>query len=134
MRLLANLTDTPALVLGRPLGILSRDRLGAALSGDLAAIPPDHRNHVRMFGHSTVQHPITGPVSLDRQILASVDEQAVVLITAPPGSADHAALRQPDSWAMERSLLPSQPQAAQDVIRVGLCERRRGTKNQRWAI
>ncbi|MER7428784.1 hypothetical protein ABT362_38945 [Nonomuraea rubra] len=63
------------------------------------------------FGHSTVHHPITGPVSLGWHILTSVDEQSIVLITAPPGSADHAALRQLDPWAVEQSLRPRHPQA-----------------------
>lgn len=48
-RLLANLVDTPALVLGRYLDILAWNRLAAALLGDLAAIEPAHRNYVRMI-------------------------------------------------------------------------------------
>ncbi|MGN9843594.1 helix-turn-helix transcriptional regulator [Nonomuraea sp. H19] len=48
-RLLANLVDTPALVLGRYLDILAWNRLGAALLGDLAAMKPAHRNYVRMI-------------------------------------------------------------------------------------
>ncbi|MEV0381757.1 helix-turn-helix transcriptional regulator [Nonomuraea sp. NPDC050643] len=48
-RLLANLIDTPALVLGRYLDILAWNRLAAALLGDLAAMPPRHRNYVRMI-------------------------------------------------------------------------------------
>lgn len=47
-RLLANLVDTPALVLGRYLDILAWNRLCAALMGDLAAMNPAHRNYVRM--------------------------------------------------------------------------------------
>ncbi|WP_063765302.1 helix-turn-helix transcriptional regulator [Nonomuraea candida] len=176
VRLLANVADTPALVLGRYLDILAWNRLGAALLGDLAAVPPAHRNYVRMvfldehvralqtdwparareavsslrmaagafpdqprlqelvselcgcdddfrtwwsqhlvtlnpFGHSTVRHPVTGPLSVDWQVLTSVDdhEQAIVLITAPPGGSDHAALRRLDAWAAKRSLRPSHP-------------------------
>ncbi|MFI7707150.1 helix-turn-helix transcriptional regulator [Nonomuraea sp. NPDC049480] len=48
-RLLANLVDTPALVLGRYLDILAWNRLCAALMGDLAAMNPAHRNYVRMI-------------------------------------------------------------------------------------
>jgi transcriptional regulator with XRE-family HTH domain len=48
-RLLANLIDTPALVLGRYLDILAWNRLGAALLGDLATLPAHHRNYVRMI-------------------------------------------------------------------------------------
>ncbi len=48
-RLLANLVDTPALVLGRYLDILAWNRLGTALLGDLAAMRPAHRNYVRMI-------------------------------------------------------------------------------------
>ncbi|RVX44540.1 helix-turn-helix protein [Nonomuraea polychroma] len=47
-RLLINLVDTPALVLGRYLDILAWNRLGTALLGDLAATKPAHRNYVRM--------------------------------------------------------------------------------------
>ncbi|MEW9552660.1 helix-turn-helix domain-containing protein [Nonomuraea sp. NPDC050783] len=176
LRLLANLVDTPALVLGRYLDILAWNRLGAALLGDLAALPPEHRNYVRMifldphvramqtdwparareavsslrmaagayqdqsrlqelvgelsvhdldfrtwwgqhlvtvlpFGHSQVHHPAAGTFSLDWQALASVDdqEQIIVLVTAPAGGPDHAALRRLASWAGEQDLRPSHP-------------------------
>ncbi|MGI5292834.1 helix-turn-helix domain-containing protein [Nonomuraea polychroma] len=177
-RLLANLVDTPAVVFGRYLDILAWNRLGAALLGDLAAMPPKHRNYVRMiflddhvrflqgddwqaraqeavsslrmaagaypdqprlqelvgelsvrdddfrawwsqhlvtvhsFGHSRVQHPIVGEFSLDWQALTSVDdqEQIIVLITAPPGGPDHAAIKRLNSWALGQGLQPSHPQ------------------------
>ncbi|TDD12075.1 XRE family transcriptional regulator [Nonomuraea deserti] len=176
LRLLANLVDTAALVLGRYLDILAWNQLGAALLGDLSALPPKHRNYVRMifidphvramqadwparareavsslrmaadaypnqsrlqelvgelslhdhdfrtwwsqhlvtvhpFGHSQVDHPIVGPFNLDWQALTSVDdrEQVIVLITAPPGSPDHAAIRRLASWARRRCLQPSHP-------------------------
>jgi transcriptional regulator with XRE-family HTH domain len=175
-RLLANLIDTPALVFGRYLDILAWNRLAAALLGDLAALPPGHRNYVRMifldphvralqadwparareavsslrmaagaypdqprlqelvgelsvrdtdfrtwwsqhlvtlhpFGHSTACHPIAGRFDLDWQVLTSVDdhEQAIVLITTPPGSPGHTALQRLDSWAREQALQPSHP-------------------------
>ncbi|MGI5290450.1 helix-turn-helix domain-containing protein [Nonomuraea polychroma] len=177
-RLLANVIDTPAVVFGRYLDILAWNRLGAALLGDLAAMPPKHRNYVRMiflddhvrflqgddwqaraqeavsslrmaagacpdqprlqelvgelsvrdhdfrawwsqhlvtvhtFGHSRVQHPIVGEFSLDWQALTSVDdqEQIIVLITAPPGGPDHAAIKRLNSWALRQGLQPSHPQ------------------------
>ncbi|MGW0803307.1 helix-turn-helix domain-containing protein [Nonomuraea sp. NPDC002799] len=176
VRLLANLVDTPALVLGRYMDVLAWNQLAAALLGDLAALPPKHRNYVRMifldaqvramqsdwparareavsslrmaagaypdqsrlhelvgelsvhdddfrtwwsqhlvtvqpFGHNHVHHPIAGPFNLDWQALTSVDdqEQIVVLITAPPGSPDHAALRRLAAWGRRQRLRPSHP-------------------------
>ncbi|MFC4111883.1 helix-turn-helix domain-containing protein [Nonomuraea zeae] len=176
LRLLANLVDTPALVLGRYLDILAWNQLAAALLGDLAALPPGHRNYVRMifldpyvramqanwrvrareavsslrmaagaypdqarlhelvgdlsahdddfrtwwsqhlvtvqpFGHNQLHHPIAGPFNLDWQALTSLDdqEQLIVLITAPPGSPDHAAIQRLATWARRQGLQPSHP-------------------------
>ncbi|MCX4095573.1 helix-turn-helix transcriptional regulator [Nocardia sp. alder85J] len=47
-RLLDQLTDTPALVLGRRLDILAWNSLAAALLIDFAAIPARRRNYVRL--------------------------------------------------------------------------------------
>lgn len=172
-RLLANLADTPALVLGRHLDILAWNRLAAALLGDLAAMEPRHRNYVRMtfldphvralqvdweprakevvsalrmsagvhcghprlqeivgelsvrdeqfrtwwaehlvtmrtFGRSRLNHPVAGRFSLDWQILlrAENEEQAIVLMSAPPGTPDHAAVRALEAWGRREGLRP----------------------------
>lgn len=47
-RLLDDLGSTPALVLGRRMDILAWNRLASALITDFAAIPPKHRNYVRL--------------------------------------------------------------------------------------
>ncbi|MEW1722575.1 helix-turn-helix transcriptional regulator [Streptomyces sp. NPDC093109] len=47
-RLLDNLTDTPALILGRRMDILAWNSLAAALMTDFSRIPEEHRNSVRM--------------------------------------------------------------------------------------
>lgn len=47
-RLLEELTEIPALVLGRRMDILAWNPLAAALITDFAAIPEDHRNYVRI--------------------------------------------------------------------------------------
>ncbi|RMI28849.1 helix-turn-helix transcriptional regulator [Nocardia stercoris] len=48
-RLLDQLTDTPALVLGRRLDILAWNRLAAALLTDFSAVPARQRNYVRLI-------------------------------------------------------------------------------------
>lgn len=170
-RLLANLVDTPAVVFGRYLDIIAWNRLAVALLGDLAAMPPLHRNYVRMTfldphvrgmlvdwkeraqesvsalrlaagvdceqprlrelvaelsacdqdfrtwwaqhlvtmrtsGHSRLNHPVAGRFSVDWQVLTSVEDpaQAIVLMSAPAGTPDHAAIRALDSWADGRGL------------------------------
>ncbi|MEU6724064.1 helix-turn-helix transcriptional regulator [Nonomuraea wenchangensis] len=174
VRLLTNLVDTPALVLGRYQDILAWNRLAAALLGDLAAMPPAHRNYVRLifldpqvramqddwsarareavsslrmaagtypgqprlqelvgellrrdddfrawwnqhlvtmhpFGQNRVHHPVAGSFDLDWQALTTVDdqEQVIILVTAPPGSPGHFALRRLASWAQRQALQPS---------------------------
>ncbi len=47
-RLLDNLADTPALVLGRRMDILAWNSLAAALMTDFSQIPEEHRNSVRL--------------------------------------------------------------------------------------
>ncbi|MFJ2173014.1 helix-turn-helix domain-containing protein [Streptomyces sp. NPDC101062] len=47
-RLLDNLTDTPALILGRRMDILAWNSLAAALMTDFSRIPEEHRNSVRL--------------------------------------------------------------------------------------
>lgn len=47
-RLLDNLTDIPALVLGRCMDILAWNPLAAALMTDFSQIPEEHRNSVRL--------------------------------------------------------------------------------------
>ncbi|WP_155386163.1 helix-turn-helix domain-containing protein [Catellatospora paridis] len=46
--LLDNLVDTPALVLGRHLDVLAWNPLAAALITDFGALPPEHRNYIRL--------------------------------------------------------------------------------------
>ncbi|WP_420036454.1 helix-turn-helix domain-containing protein [Streptomyces sp. cg28] len=48
-RLLAQLTETPALVLGRRLDVLAWNRAAVALYTDFAAIPAAHRNYLRLM-------------------------------------------------------------------------------------
>ncbi|MFF8566968.1 helix-turn-helix domain-containing protein [Streptomyces albidoflavus] len=48
-RLLAELTHTPALILGRRLDILDWNPMGAALLTDFSALPEKHRNYVRLI-------------------------------------------------------------------------------------
>ncbi|WP_410569100.1 helix-turn-helix domain-containing protein [Amycolatopsis sp. cmx-4-61] len=48
-RLLAQLTGTPALVLGKRLDILAWNQAAAALFTDFEAIPPDERNYLRLL-------------------------------------------------------------------------------------
>lgn len=48
-RLLEQLTDTPAMVLGRRLDILGWNRSAAALFVDFERIPAQHRNYVRLL-------------------------------------------------------------------------------------
>ncbi|MDR8408421.1 helix-turn-helix transcriptional regulator [Nonomuraea sp. 3-1Str] len=170
-RLLANLADTPALVMGRYFDILAWNRLAAALLGDLAAMEPRHRNYVRMTfldphvramlvdwreraqeavsalrlaagvacdaprlrelvgelslrdqdfrtwwtqhlvttrtsGSSRLDHPVAGRFSVDWQVLTCVDDgaQAIVLMSAPAGGPDHAAIRTLDAWAERQGL------------------------------
>ncbi|MDF2705457.1 MAG: hypothetical protein K0R62_1109 [Nonomuraea muscovyensis] len=170
-RLLANLVDTPALVLGRYLDILAWNRLATALLGDLAAMRPQHRNYARMTfldphvrslfvdwkeraqetvsalrlaagadcarprlqelvgelsvrdldfrtwwaqhlvtmrtsGSSRLDHPVAGRFSVDWQVLTGVEDQtqAVVLMSAPAGTPDHAAIRKLDVWADRQGL------------------------------
>ncbi|MET7518768.1 helix-turn-helix domain-containing protein [Streptomyces sp. NPDC005480] len=55
-RLLAQLTETPALVLGRRLDVLAWNRAAVALYTDFAAIPAASRNYLRlMFTDSVVR-------------------------------------------------------------------------------
>ncbi|WP_344581508.1 helix-turn-helix transcriptional regulator [Nonomuraea roseoviolacea] len=170
-RLLANLTDTAALVLSRYFDILAWNRLAVALLGDLAAMEPRHRNYVwmtfldphvrsmlvdwreraqeavsalrlaagvacdaprlrelvgelsardpdfrtwwvqhlvtmRTSGSSRLDHPVAGRFSVDWQVLTCADdgEQAIVLMSAPAGGPDHAAIRGLDAWAEAHGL------------------------------
>ncbi|MHB9756433.1 helix-turn-helix domain-containing protein [Streptomyces sp. BYX5S] len=48
-RLLAQLTETPALVLGRRLDVLAWNRSAVALYTDFAAIPAERRNYLRLM-------------------------------------------------------------------------------------
>ncbi|MBB5137139.1 transcriptional regulator with XRE-family HTH domain [Thermocatellispora tengchongensis] len=68
LRLLDNLVDTPALVMGRYLDILAWNRLGSALMGDLEAIEPRQRNYVRMI----FLHPHTRALMVDWREQAQV--------------------------------------------------------------
>ncbi|HEX4812301.1 MAG TPA: helix-turn-helix transcriptional regulator [Nonomuraea sp.] len=70
-----------------------------------------HLVTVHPFGHSEVHHPIAGHFSLDWQALTSVDdqEQIIVLVTAPFGGPDHAALQRLAAWARRQRLPPSHP-------------------------
>ncbi|WP_338692901.1 helix-turn-helix domain-containing protein [Streptomyces sp. Q6] len=55
-RLLAQLTQTPALVLGRRLDVLAWNVSAVALYTDFAAIPVAHRNYLRlMFSHPAIR-------------------------------------------------------------------------------
>jgi transcriptional regulator with XRE-family HTH domain len=55
-RLLAQLTQTPAIVLGRRMDILAWNHSAAALYTDFALLPPGHRNYVRLlFTHAAVR-------------------------------------------------------------------------------
>ncbi|MYW62516.1 helix-turn-helix domain-containing protein [Streptomyces sp. SID8379] len=55
-RLLAQLTETPALVLGRRLDILAWNRSAVALYTDFAAIPAARRNYLRLvFTHPAIR-------------------------------------------------------------------------------
>ncbi|WP_372346713.1 helix-turn-helix domain-containing protein [Streptomyces sp. KL116D] len=49
LRLLTQLTETPALVLGRRLDVLAWNRSAVALYTDFAAIPADRRNYLRLL-------------------------------------------------------------------------------------
>ncbi|MFT3660789.1 MAG: helix-turn-helix transcriptional regulator [Gordonia sp. (in: high G+C Gram-positive bacteria)] len=49
MRLMDQLTDTPALILGRYLDILAWNRLASTLLVDFDALPADQRNYVRLM-------------------------------------------------------------------------------------
>ncbi|MEV5892564.1 helix-turn-helix domain-containing protein [Nonomuraea fuscirosea] len=70
-----------------------------------------HLVTLNSFGHSAVRHPAVGRFSLDWQVLTSVDdqEQAIVLMTTPPGGPDHAAIQRLDLWAADQDLQPSHP-------------------------
>ncbi|WP_460306412.1 helix-turn-helix domain-containing protein [Actinocorallia aurea] len=55
-RLLDQLTETPALVLGRRLDVLAWNAAASALYTDFAALPPDRRNYLRLlFTHPDVR-------------------------------------------------------------------------------
>ena len=55
-RLLDQLTETPAIVLGRHMNILAWNEIAAALYTDFAAIPVRHRNYVRLlFTHPAMR-------------------------------------------------------------------------------
>ncbi|MFD0474859.1 hypothetical protein ACFQ0B_46400 [Nonomuraea thailandensis] len=103
------------------------NRLGAALLGDLAALPPQHRNYVRMLfldphvralqddWSARAREAVSslrmaaGTFDLDWQALANVEdhEQIIALITTHPDSPDHAAIRRLASWASKQGLQPS---------------------------
>lgn len=48
-RLLDNLTDTPAIVMGRRMDVLAWNALAAAMMVDFGAVPDKHRNYVRLL-------------------------------------------------------------------------------------
>jgi transcriptional regulator with XRE-family HTH domain len=58
LRLLAQLTDTPAIVFGPRLDILAWNPLAAALLCDFAAVPEKERNYVRMVFTDSVMREI----------------------------------------------------------------------------
>jgi|UPI00083059C8 transcriptional regulator with XRE-family HTH domain len=172
-RLLANLADTPGLVLGRHLDILSWNRLGSALFADLGARDARHRNYVRMvfldphtrsllcdwerhardavahlrmsagatagrgrarleelvgelsvrdadfatwwgqhivaatgFRTFRLDHPVVGRFELDWHALTAIEADGPVLslLSAAPGTPDHAAVRRLDAWAEEQGI------------------------------
>ncbi|MCX4679133.1 helix-turn-helix transcriptional regulator [Streptomyces sp. NBC_01433] len=165
-RLLDNLTDTPAMVLGRYMSVLAWNPLAAALYTDFSALPPAERNLMRLtfldprvralyadwetsarqcvafvrmeaahaaqarelqilvgelslrdedfrrwwashdvarktIGTKRYHHPVVGDLTLDWQILTCPHDpdQAVMLMTAPPGTSSHQGLRLLASWA-----------------------------------
>lgn len=119
-RLLADLTLTPAIVMGRRMDVLAWNDLAAAMTIDFGQVPPKQRNYVTSLvgelsvqdpqfsqwwaarnvaslstGTKTLVHPTAGELVLDWDTLveaADADQQLVVW-TAEPGSATYEALR-----------------------------------------
>ncbi|MFC9761755.1 helix-turn-helix transcriptional regulator [Rhodococcus jostii] len=167
--LLENLTNAPALVLGRHMQVLAWNALAAALYTDFSALPSADRNMLRLtfldphirdlyvdwedsarecvafirmdtahaptdpdlqalvgelsvhdkdfsrwwvshnvahktFGTKRFRHPVAGEITLDWQMLTCPHDpqQSIMIMTAPPGSRSHQALRFLASWATEQ--------------------------------
>ncbi|RJL35871.1 helix-turn-helix domain-containing protein [Bailinhaonella thermotolerans] len=97
------------------------------LVGELSARDADFRTwwsqhlvNLHPFGHTRLHHPAAGTFDVDWQALTSIDEQeqAIVLITAPAGGPDHAAIRRLSEWADRQNLSPSHPAAVAEDERV----------------
>ena len=181
--LLDNVTDSPAMVLGRHMSVLAWNSLAAALYTDFSALPPAERNLLRLtfldphirslytdweasarqcvafvrmeaphssqatgapgthrrtlpagrglrrwwashdvahktFGTKRYRHPVAGNLTLDWQILTCPHDpdQAVMIMTAPPGTPSHQALRLLASWAATPAEPDSRLQEAEAEI------------------
>ncbi|MGP3957991.1 helix-turn-helix domain-containing protein [Nonomuraea sp. 3N208] len=83
------------------------------LVAELSARDPNFRTWweqhlitMRPFGRCRLRHPVVGQFEVDWHALNSPDntEQAIVLMSAPPGGTDHAAIRALDAWAKQQRL------------------------------
>lgn len=117
-RLLDQLTQTPAIVLGRRLDILAWNASAAALYTDFARIPARRRNYVRLLFtdpvfrglHAEWDHdarivvaPLVGDLTLDCDTWDSPDRsgQRRMVLTAEPGTPSCERLRILSSWNAE---------------------------------
>lgn len=71
----------------------------------------------KTFGTKRYHHPVAGDLTLDWQILTCPHDpdQCVMVMTAPPGTPSHEALRFLASWAATSAEPDSRPQEAEAI-------------------
>jgi transcriptional regulator with XRE-family HTH domain len=86
----------------------------AEVVGDLSVHDADFRTwwaernvDTQMSGTKSLRHPVAGTFTLDWQLLSSPqDGQSMLVMTAPPGTRSHEALRFLTGWAEPSSTSP----------------------------
>jgi transcriptional regulator with XRE-family HTH domain len=82
------------------------------ITGDLSVHDPDFRTwwaqrnvSYQTFGTKSLQHPVAGAFTLDWQLLHSGYDggQSILVMTAPPGTRSHQALRFLSAWTGQSS-------------------------------
>ncbi|MFD4870974.1 helix-turn-helix domain-containing protein [Streptomyces sp. NPDC058412] len=110
LRVLENITDVPALLLGHHLDVLAVNHLGRALYGDFEGLQVGERNMGRWwsehdvyqpeYGSKRYHHPFAGDLTLGFEAFRPVGEpdQTLGLYTVEPGSPSENALRMLVGW------------------------------------